>query len=189
MLQRRVDARNEWDLRKETLMTQDPSPSIPKSVGSPRPRDRGVEEHVHDAYRSDHKLAEQTTCPQCRASIHDGRWQWLPADAEAAKVVCPACRRIHDGFPAGYVSVEGDYFARHRVELLHLVQKHATRATAEHPMRRLMKVEDTPEGVMLTTTDTQLAREIGDALHDAFGGMANCSTTNSQEMARVHWSR
>ena len=150
---------------------------------------RRFNEHHHDAYRSDPKLAEQTTCPQCNASIHDGQWQWLPADAEAAKVVCPACRRIHDGFPAGYVSVEGDYFARHRVELLHLVQKHATRATAEHPMRRLMKVEDTPEGVMLTTTDTQLACEIGDALHDAFGGMANYSTTNSQEMARVHWSR
>lgn len=172
-------------------MTQRPNHESSRTLGAPHRRPDGFEErdHDNDAYRPDHRLAEQTTCPQCNASIHDGRWQWMEADAEAAKVVCPACRRIHDHFPAGYVSVEGDYFARHRVELLHLVQKCATRTTAEHPMRRLMKVQDTPEGVMLTTTDGLLAREIGGALHETFGGKANFSQTDSHEMVRVHWSR
>jgi len=143
----------------------------------------------HDAYRPDHKLPEHTACPQCHASIHDGRWQWMAADSDASNVVCPACRRIHDGFPAGYVSVEGDFFAKHRVELMNLVQRHATRATAEHPMRRLMKAEDTPEGVMFTTTDTHLAREIGGALHDAYGGNVNYSFADARDLLRVYWHR
>ena len=146
-------------------------------------------EHANDAYRPDHKLAEHTTCPQCHASIRDGQWQWLEADVGAAKTVCPACRRIHDGFPAGYVSVEGDFFANHRVELLALVQQHATQATAEHPMWRLMRTDDTPEGVMFTTTDTHLAREIGGALHDEYGGNVNYSFSNAHELLRVHWNR
>jgi hypothetical protein len=156
---------------------------------SPHRRARSLDERDHDAYRPDHKLPEDTACPKCHASIHDGRWQWLAADNGAVNVVCPACRRIRDGFPAGYVSVEGDFFNNHRVELLDLVLKHSTRATAEHPMRRLMKADDTPEGVMFTTTDTQLAREIGGALHDAYGGKVCCSFADTQELVRVHWIR
>lgn len=144
---------------------------------------------VHDSYRCDHDLPENTACPQCHASVHDGRWQWLEAAPGGALAMCPACRRIGDGFPAGYVSVEGEFFDRHRVELLNLVQTHVRRATAEHPLRRLMRTDDTPEGVMLTTTDTHLAREIGDALHDAYGGMVNYSFADSQDMLRVHWCR
>lgn len=50
-----------------------------------------------------------------------------------------------------------------------------------------MKIEDTPEGVMLTTTDTQLSRDIGEALESAFGGKANYSYSYDQEMIRVYW--
>lgn len=142
-----------------------------------------------DAYRCDHKLAEGTACPQCHASVHDGSWQWLEAAPGGAFATCPACRRIHDGFPAGYVSVEGEFFDRHRVELLNMVQNHVKRATAEHPLRRLMRTDDTPEGVMLTTTDTDLAREIGVALEATYGGTANYSLENEREMLRVHWQR
>ena len=146
-------------------------------------------EHNHDAYRSDHKLPDATVCRECHASIHDGRWQWLEAPAGSNPILCPACRRIHDDFPAGFVTVEGKFFETHRVELMHLVQTHANRAVAGHPLRRLMGAEDTPDGVLFRTTDTHLAREIGGALHEAYGGKVNYSYADGQELLRVYWKR
>jgi NMD protein affecting ribosome stability and mRNA decay len=74
---------------------------------------------------------------------------------------------------------------------MNLVENHVTRATAEHPMRRLMTADDTPEGVLLTTTDAHLAREIGDALHDTYGGRVSYSNSfgDAQELLRVYWKR
>jgi NMD protein affecting ribosome stability and mRNA decay len=125
----------------------------------------------------------------CHASVHDGRWQWLDAKTGCKDVVCPACQRIKDELPAGMVSIEGGFFGAHRVELLNLVQKLARRAEALHPLRRLMNVADTPEGVTVTTTDTHLARELGQALHDAYDGKLIYSPADGQKLLRVHWKR
>ena len=54
-------------------MSQNAHPSGSHSIGAPQRRGRGFEEPTHDAYRSDHKLANGTVCPQCHASIRDGR--------------------------------------------------------------------------------------------------------------------
>jgi len=134
-------------------------------------------------------MTDGTVCPECRASVHGGRWQWLQAAAGAAEFRCPACRRIDDDFPAGFLTIEGNFFDRHRVELMHLVQTRSNRAAADHPLRRLMSAADTPEGVLLTTTDTHLAREIGTALHESYGGALNFSYESDHEMVRVHWAR
>ena len=86
-------------------------------------RDRLVQESRHDTYKARHKLPEPAVCPQCGAVFHDGRWQWLVKPAQAHEETCPACHRIHDDFPAGYVTVEGPFFKEHREELLHLARK------------------------------------------------------------------
>ena len=170
-------------------MSNHSNPTNSHDLGAPM-RGSGVfVEHHHNAYRSDCKLPDTTMCRECHASIHDGRWQWLEAPVGSNQVLCPACRRIHDDFPAGFVSVEGDFFPKHRVELVHLVETRASHATAEHPLRRLIGAEDTPEGVMFTTTDIHLAREIGDALHAAYGGEVSFHCADEQDLLRVHWKR
>ena len=67
-------------------------------------RDRLLQEAVHDSYKNKGKLSEPTLCTECGAVFHAGRWQWLPKPQKAAQTCCPACHRIRDGFPAGYVS-------------------------------------------------------------------------------------
>lgn len=37
----------------------------------------------------------------------------------------------------------------------------------EHPLERIMGIEDTKEGALVTTTDAHLARRIAEALHSA----------------------
>jgi NMD protein affecting ribosome stability and mRNA decay len=152
-------------------------------------RDRMVQETRHDAYQAKHKLHEPTVCPQCGAVFHDGRWQWLAKPAGAHEELCPACQRIRDSYPAGYVTVEGAFLRQHRDELLHLVRNEEARAKAEHPLKRIIKVEDEDGGLLVTTTDIHLARGIGEALHHAYQGELEYHYNEQENLLRVVWSR
>jgi len=159
------------------------------TIGAPVRGASVIVEREHDAYRSDHKLPEPTVCPQCRAAYHAGRWQWTAADAGAHEELCPACRRIRDAFPAGYVTLEGEYFREHRSELMRLVEHRAEHAKAEHPLQRIMATEETADGVLITTTDIHLARGIAEALHHAHQGELKLRYEDAQNLLRAHWKR
>lgn len=152
-------------------------------------RDRLVQETRHDAYRAKHKLPEPTVCPQCGAVFHAGRWQWLARPAQAHEAMCPACQRIHDEFPAGFVSVGGAFFRDNRDELLNLVRNEETRARLEHPLKRIMNIEDEAAGILVTTTDIHLARGIGEALHHAYQGELEFHYNEQENLLRVVWER
>jgi NMD protein affecting ribosome stability and mRNA decay len=152
-------------------------------------RDRLVQETRHDAYKAKQKMAEPTVCPQCGAVFHEGRWQWLAKPAGAHEEMCPACHRIHDDFPAGYVTVGGAFFKDHREELLHLARNEETRAKAEHPLKRIIKIEDQDGGIQITTTDIHLARGIGEALHHAYQGELEYHYNEQENLLRVVWER
>lgn len=152
--------------------------------------DRLIQQARHDTYQVKHKLPEPTVCPKCGAVFHDGHWQWLTKPtAEAHEEMCPACHRIHDDFPAGYVTVSGPYFTDHREELLHLARNEETRAKAEHPLKRIMKIEDQEGGILITTTDIHLARGIGEALHHAYQGELEYHYNEQENLLRVVWER
>lgn len=72
-------------------------------------RDRLPLETVMDSYKAKGKLTEPTVCPDCGAVYQGGRWQWLAKPMDAQKTTCPACHRMHDHFPAGYVNVAGEF--------------------------------------------------------------------------------
>lgn len=159
------------------------------TLGSPQRGAGIIVEREHDAYRADHKPPEPTVCPQCHVAFHAGRWQWMSAPAGAHEALCPACRRIQDHFPAGYVTIGGDYFNAHRDELMRLVDHRAERAKAEHPLQRVMAIEDTADGVLVTTTDMHLARGIAEALHAAHQGTLDFRYEDAQNLLRAHWTR
>jgi len=129
-------------------------------------REQLLPELVHDSYKSKRKLPEPTRCPGCGATFHAGRWTWDVAPAEAHEHTCPACHRIHDHFPAGYVTLSGEFFRRHRDEIVGLLRNCEVTEKAEHPLERIMAIEDTADGVTLTTTDTHLARKIAELTID-----------------------
>lgn len=151
--------------------------------------DRLIQEQVHDAYKSKGKLPEPTVCPQCGAVFHGGRWSWSDAPAGAHSENCPACHRIHDHFPAGFVSLHGPYFQANREEILHLVRNLEQKEKAEHPLQRIMGEDAEGDGVLITTTDLHLARGIGDALHHAYQGELEYHYNPEENLLRVHWTR
>jgi len=152
-------------------------------------RDRLLQEAEHDTYKTKGKLPEPTVCPGCGAVFHAGRWQWLDQPKDAHRTNCPACHRVHDRFPAGYVSLAGDFLAAHEPEILQLIRHHETREKAEHPLQRIMAIEKTEHGILVTTTDIHLARGIGDAVHHAYQGELEFHYNPEQSLLRVNWNR
>lgn len=145
-------------------------------------------ERIHDPYQATRKYADGTRCPECRALFHDGRWTWSDAASEH-EVLCPACHRIRDELPAGFVILDGDFATAHRDEILNLVRHLEQRERREHPLQRIMAIEETDGGLRVTTTDIHLARDLGAALHAAYKGKLEYHYNDAEYLLRVHWTR
>lgn len=147
------------------------------------------QEQIHDTYKTKGKPSEPTTCPQCGAVFHAGRWQWIESPVKTHQQNCPACQRIHEHNPAGFLTLHGDFFLTHRDEIIHLVHHVEAKEKAEHPLKRVMATETQDNDVLITTTDIHLARGIGEAIHNAYQGTLEFHYNPSENLLRVHWSR
>ncbi len=151
--------------------------------------DRQIEEVVHDAYQERYKPNGPAYCPRCEAIFQNGRWQWGARGAGAHEHVCPACRRIQDHFPAGYVTLSGPFLAEHGAEVSGLLSNEEARAKAEHPLERIIEVKKEEPGMVVTTTGTHLARRIGEALKHAWKGELEVKYSPNEYLVRVYWKR
>jgi NMD protein affecting ribosome stability and mRNA decay len=152
-------------------------------------KDREVKERVHDTYKSRQKMVEPTLCPQCGALFQKGRWIWGLRPPNFHETTCPACHRTKDKYPAGFLHVGGAFFNEHRDELLNLVHNEEALAKKDHPLSRLMGVEEKEGGVQITTTDTHLPRRIGEALKHAYQGELQLHYGEGEYSVRVSWKR
>lgn len=152
------------------------------------PHDNIFQERVHDAYKLKGKLHEPTVCPGCGAVFHEGRWQWKSAPAGAHQEMCSACHRIHDHYPAGYLTLQGVFFLSHRDEIMNVVHNVEKRERAEHPLKRIMGVEEKGGITLVTTTDIHLVRSMGEALHHAYKGELKYHYNPEENLLRVNWT-
>ena len=133
-------------------------------------------------------------CRDCGSTFLNGRWTWDPAPLEAKFSVCPACQRIQDQYPAGIITLGGNFVRTHFNDIRNLIESTAEVEQSEHPMERLMNVrkksaKNKSTSVMeVTTTGSHLARRIGEALHSAFEGELNIDY-KPETFVRVSWIR
>jgi NMD protein affecting ribosome stability and mRNA decay len=142
-----------------------------------------------DAYRPGAKPRGPVHCPDCGALFRKGRWSWGTAPAGALKRRCPACLRIAEGSPAGYITMTGGFFTAHRDEVLARVRHIEQREKTTHPLERVMAIETAKGGVLVTTTSVHLARRVAHALESSFKGTLNVSYNHQDNLLRVRWSR
>lgn len=143
----------------------------------------------NDALRPGGKAVSPVLCPGCGAVFRKGRWAWVAAPAGAKKHRCPACDRIAQRFPAGYVLLAGTFFKQHRAEALARVRHCEAQEKATHPLERIMAITDGKDGTQVTTTSVHLARLVGHALHNAFKGDLTQSYNREDNLLRVRWRR
>jgi NMD protein affecting ribosome stability and mRNA decay len=169
-------------------MTIDQNTTGFKSLGN----ERALLEQEIDAYQAKAKLPEPSSCPQCGAVFHQGFWQWGSAANDEHSIICPACHRINDNVPAGFITLEGKFLKDHHEDIIHLIRNHEQHQRAEHPLKRIMdieRIENNEDGLLITTTDIHLAKDIGEALRHAYQGELEIKYTAGERFLRVHWRR
>lgn len=152
-------------------------------------RDRLLREREHDTYMMRGKPPEPTVCAECKAVYHEGRWQWAARPAGAHERLCPACQRMRDRYPGGYLTLSGPFLRKHRDEILHVARNAEAREKAQHPLRRIMTVEENDDAILITTTTMDMARTLGDAVYHAYKGELDYQYTDEANILRVHWRR
>lgn len=154
-------------------------------------QDRRIRERIHDPYKTRLKLPEPTVCPECKAVYTDGRWEWptTPPPADSHEERCQACSRIHDKYPAGWITLSGSFVTAHEEEILNLVRHQEEQEKAEHPLHRIMEINRENGGFLITTTDIHLPRRIGEALEHAFHGDLEFHYEEETYSLRVRWTR
>ena len=139
-------------------------------------RDRLIQDAAHDPYKAAVKPSEPSVCRECGVVFTDGRWQWSPElPTSAADALCPACQRIRDRVPAGFLFLSGDFFRKHREDIMHLIRNTVDVQQKEHPMKRF--------------TDIHLPRSVGKAIERAYDGQLDIQFAEGSGIARAYWSR
>ncbi len=153
-------------------------------------KNRLIREHVHDPYQTPSKLPQPAVCPTCGATYCDGRWQWVSSPPGSAHShTCEACRRIRDRYPAGIIRLRGRFVRSHKKDLLSLVRNNEAIEKQEHPLNRIMRIEEHPDSIVITTTDIHLPHRIAEALRNAYKGELEIRYDKEGYFARVEWRR
>ena len=162
-------------------------PSPPTGHRSRRIAGRAQDDHVLDPYQVRHKPPEPAACPRCSAIYHHGRWQWGERPAEARDALCPACRRVAENFPAGVVTLHGDFAGRRKEEIISLARNIEAAEKQEHPLNRIAGIAENAGALVINTTDIHLPRRIGEAVRRAFHGELELDFDEAGYFVRVDW--
>lgn len=157
--------------------------------GSQGRNDRLIQERRHDTYRERGKLSENTLCRACGALYVNGRWCWKKVPRTVNEAVCPACQRIADKYPAGFVEIKGDFVKAHGEEIFNLIRNVEEAEKGEHPLERIMAMTDEDNRTLVTTTGVHIARRIGEALARSYNGDYSFQYADAEKSIRVSWER
>lgn len=142
-----------------------------------------------DSYQARGKYPQPCVCGGCGAVFQKGGWRWGAARPDLHRHLCPACQRVHDRVPAGFVEVRGDFFAGHRQEILALIHHTEAKEKAEHPLQRIMNIAIDEQGATISLTDVHLTHKLGEALQHAYKGKLKSRYTDKDTVMRVTWTR
>jgi hypothetical protein len=91
--------------------------------------------------------------------------------------------------PAGYLTIKGVFAKDHHDELIQLLRHHEQHEKSEHPLQRIMRIDEQPDAWVITTTDIHLARGLGEALEHAYRGTLQYHYNKDDYLLRVSWER
>lgn len=153
-------------------------------------------ESYGDPYLRDAGLEEATICRECHSVNANHRWYRDPAVYEESLkkgnvhyVLCPACQKIRDKMPGGILTLAGAFLAKHKQDILNLLQNEDQRAQSTNPMERIMDIRDDSGNLVVETTNEKLAQRLGRAMFKAHGGAVDYKWSAGTKLARVNWQR
>ena len=149
-----------------------------------------IPEWQHDPYQIRRKWPDPCVCPDCGALYSSGRWCWFMYQLDAERRLCPACQRIRERFPAGYLTLRGNYFRHHRNEIEAMISGIIDRQGMAHPLKRLMgSVKHADGSQVITFTEPHLTSLIGDCMVETYSGTLDTEYVDGDYLVRIAWTR
>ncbi|MEK7314115.1 MAG: BCAM0308 family protein [Deltaproteobacteria bacterium] len=145
-----------------------------------------------DSYLPKGSQKGEAICKGCSAVYQNKRWRMADVSEKKIKrlsVLCPACKKIKDDFPGGYVTLKGDFLKEHKEEILNLVKNKEERARSLNPLERVMAIKSRKGEIEITTTTDKFAQRLGKILNKAFSGTVEYKWSGDTKVARVIWTR
>ena len=139
---------------------------------------------------------EAALCTQCHALYRSKRWSFdaplyerLAGTDKVREVVCPTCRKINDHFPEGVLTLSGEFFSRHREEIVRLLEKEAGRVAQRSVADRVIQMIPKGDKLVVETTSEKMAQHLGRAVYKAYKGDLHFRWGEVERFVRVSWSR
>lgn len=159
-----------------------------KHPGWKKDRPRGVPSRRPGIYRREAKAAGGFVCQGCGIIQHAGKWYFgAPPLAQLEAGHCPACERVRDRYPAGTLRIPTTLLAQ-RDAVLHLIRNVEAAEKAEHPLERLMEIEESDGYLVVTTTGVHLARAIAHRLAKELHSRPQFRYADGEELVHVDWN-
>ncbi len=156
---------------------------------SVRRKDRLIKDNRKDAYVDQIILKEAAVCSKCSAVYSSGRWTWKTTDQVTTKTTCPACRRINDDYPAGFIEIKGNFYRVHSKDIINLIHNTEHLEKNERPLERIISIAEKENKTVITTTGIHIARRIGEALKRSYQGNYLLQYGDGEKSIRVFWER
>jgi len=148
-----------------------------------------------DAYLPKEGL-EVSFCKKCGLVYRQKRWIMDPeelervkADPAAGKTLCPACQRMRDQVPGGYLTLRGEYLRKHEEEILELIKNTEAKSRKKNPLGRIMEIRQEGDVLTILTTEDKLAQKLGRDVYKSHSGNLNYQWSHAENFVRVDWGR
>ncbi len=139
---------------------------------------------------------DNVVCKVCRAVYHHKRWypegEWSLKEepkTPMGQTLCPACRKAHDHFAGGVLTLRGGFFAGHKDQILNLVRNEEARAIGVNPLERIIAIENGGDYMEIRTTSERMAQRIGREIQRAYKGDIVYRWSRDNKFVRVDWHR
>lgn len=163
-------------------------------------------EFINDPYSMKQAPKGMLECPKCHAVFYRKRWSFpetpsLPT--RKARIVgpkkptkqilvpqsfvCPACRKLQDGYAEGFLKIHWPNWGAHKAEVLSLIHNEEHQAARNNPLERVMTIRTRPDGADIETTTEHFAQRLGKHLDRAFKGSIEYRWSHKDKCVRVEW--
>ena len=163
-------------------------------------------EIIDDPYSMKEAPKGLLECPECHAMFYRKRWSFPEALAPQTRAstaagpkkptkqilvpqsfVCPACRKLQDGYAEGFLTIHWPNWGAHKAEVLGLIHNEEHRAARNNPLERVMTIRTRPDGADIETTTEHFAQRLGKHLDRAFKGSIEYHWSHKDKCVRVAW--
>mgnify|MGYP003576756004 CR=1 FL=1 len=134
-------------------------------------------------------------CAGCAAFYLRRRWTlaapasgWATPPLGAARVYCPACRKIKEHAVSDEIQLFG-MTKSEGGEVLRVLRNEEARAREKNPLERIMRLSAVDGGWRVETTTEKLAQRLGRAVGKARGGKLVYKWSHNNKFVRVIWRK